>query len=103
MSARSPPPPMAPAAMPVRQVEPGTALLPNHVYVIRPGRTLTLEDGRFRLGDPVEKRGHRRPVDDFFRSLAAEQRDRAIAIILSGTGSNGTAGAQAIKAGGGVC
>ena len=56
-----------------------------------------------RLGEPVEKRGHRRPVDDFFRSLAAEQKEKAIAVILSGTGTNGTAGAQAIKAAGGIC
>src|SRR5581483_5535866 len=54
-------------------------------------------------GVSVERRGHRRPVDDFFRSLAAEQKERAICIVMSGMGSNGTAGAQAIKAAGGVC
>jgi two-component system, chemotaxis family, CheB/CheR fusion protein len=46
---------------------------------------------------------HNRPIDDFFKSLAEEQRERAIAVILSGMGSNGTAGAQAIKAVGGLC
>jgi two-component system CheB/CheR fusion protein len=55
------------------------------------------------LGEPTEKRGHRRPVDDFFRSLAREQKEHAIAVVLSGTGTNGTAGAQAIKAAGGLC
>jgi two-component system, chemotaxis family, CheB/CheR fusion protein len=87
----------------VRQIEDGMRVEANHVYVIRPGNTVTLEDGTLRLGEPTEKRGHRRPVDDFFRSLAREQREAAIAIVLSGTGTNGTAGAQAIKAAGGLC
>ncbi len=91
------------APMPVHQIEDGMCIEPNHVYVIRPGRTVTLEDGHLRLGEPVEKRGHRRPVDDFFRSLAQEQHEKAIAVVLSGMGTNGTAGAQAIKAVGGLC
>jgi two-component system CheB/CheR fusion protein len=90
-------------ALPVLQVEDGMPILRHHIYVICPGRTLTIRDGHFHLGQPVEKRGHRRPVDDFFRSLAAEQRERAICIVMSGMGSNGTAGAQAIKAAGGIC
>lgn len=89
--------------MPVRQIEEGTKVEPNHVYVIRPGRTVTLDADILHLGEPVEKRGHRHPVDDFFRSLAREQKDSAIAVVLSGTGTNGTAGAQAIKAEGGLC
>ncbi|HEY1791611.1 MAG TPA: chemotaxis protein CheB [Opitutaceae bacterium] len=91
------------APMPVHQIEDGVRVEPNHAYVIRPGHTVTLEDGRLRLGEPVEKRGHRRPVDDFFRSLAREQQDKSIAVVLSGMGTNGTAGAQAIKAVGGLC
>ena len=75
----------------------------NHVYVIRPGHTLTIKDGLLHLGERLEKPGNNRPVDDFFKSLAEEQRERAIAIILSGMGSNGTAGAQAVKAVGGLC
>ena len=89
--------------MPVHQVEDGMRIEPNHCYVIRPGHTLTIRDGRLHLGEPLEKPGHTRPVDDFFRSLASEQRERAIGVIMSGMGSNGTAGAQAIKAVGGVC
>ena len=89
--------------MPVRQIDQGMIVEPDHVYVIRPGFTVTLEEGVLHLGEPVEKRGHRRPVDDFFRSLAREQKESAIAVILSGTGTNGSAGAQAIKAGGGLC
>jgi two-component system CheB/CheR fusion protein len=90
-------------SMPVAQIEDGVRVEPNSVYVIRPGFTVTLSEGVLRLGQPVEKRGHRRPVDDFFRSLALEQKETAIAVVLSGTGTNGAAGAQAIKAAGGLC
>jgi two-component system, chemotaxis family, CheB/CheR fusion protein len=90
-------------SMPVSQIQDGTSVQPNHVYVIRPGCTVTLKDGRLRLGEPVERRGHRHPIDDFFRSLANEQQEKAIAVVLSGTGTNGSAGAQAVKAAGGLC
>lgn len=90
-------------AMRVQQVEDGMEVKPDHVYVIRPGHILTIKDGRFHLGEQVGKRGTTRPIDDFFKSLAEEQRERAIAVVMSGMGSNGTAGAQAIKAVGGLC
>ena len=89
--------------MPVVQIEDRMSIAPDSVYVIRPGYTVTLSGGELRLGEPIEKRGHRRPVDDFFRSLALEQKEKAIVVILSGTGTNGTAGAQAVKAVGGLC
>jgi two-component system CheB/CheR fusion protein len=89
--------------LPVRVITDGIAIEPNHVYVIAPGYTLTLAEAKLRLGAPLEKRGHRHPVDDFFRSLATEQCEKSIAVVLSGTGTNGTSGAQAIKAAGGVC
>ncbi|HEX4609898.1 MAG TPA: chemotaxis protein CheB [Urbifossiella sp.] len=88
--------------MPVAQVVDGQPVEPDRVYVIRPGHTLTLRDGRFHLGASLASRGHGRPVDDFFRSLAEEQQQRAIAVILSGMGSNGTAGAEAVEAVGGL-
>ena len=90
-------------AMPVRQAEDGMRVERNHVYVIRPGHTLTIRFGLLHMGQPLEKRGHNRPVDDFFRSLAEEQRERAVCVVMSGMGSNGTAGAQMVKAVGGVC
>ena len=90
-------------SMPVEQVREGMAVEPNHVYVIRPGHTLTISEGCFRLGSALEQPRRGRPVDDFFKSLAEEQRERAICIIMSGMGSNGSAGAQAIKAVGGIC
>jgi two-component system CheB/CheR fusion protein len=90
-------------AMPVKLILDGMPVEADTVYVIRPGFTVTLANGLLHLGEPVEKRGHRRPVDDLFRSLALEQKEKAIAIVLSGTGTNGTAGAQSVKAAGGLC
>jgi two-component system CheB/CheR fusion protein len=91
-------------SLPVHQVEDGMAVEVNHFYVIRPGHVLTIRDGRLHLGPELgSTRAANRPVDDFFKSLAEEQRERAIAVILSGMGSNGTAGAQAVKAVGGLC
>src|SRR5688572_7313921 len=87
----------------VLQVEDGMQVMADHLYVIRPGHVLTIRDGRFHLGPQLGKRAANRPVDDFFKSLAEEQRERAIGILLSGMGSNGSAGAQAIKAVGGMC
>ena len=89
--------------MPVQQVEDGMEVRPNHLYVIRPGHVVTIKDGRLRLGPQLGRGAANRPVDDFFRSLAEEQRERAIAVVLSGMGSNGSAGAQAVKAVGGLC
>ncbi|HZF51025.1 MAG TPA: chemotaxis protein CheB, partial [Polyangiaceae bacterium] len=88
--------------LPVTQVEDGMPIEVNHIYIIRPGHTMTIKNGALHLGARLEKPGHNRPVDDFFKSLAEEQRERAICVVLSGMGSNGTAGAQAIKAVGGV-
>ncbi len=89
-------------SMLVQQVQEGMKIERDHVYVIRPGNVLTMPDGRFHLGPQLGKRAANRPVDDFFKSLAEEQRERGIGVILSGMGSNGTAGAQAIKAVGGL-
>src|SRR5436190_11460016 len=60
--------------MKVQQVEDGMPVEQDHVYVIRPGHTLTIKNGKLHLGDPLEKPRHSRPVDDFFKSLAEEQR-----------------------------
>ncbi|WP_149112203.1 chemotaxis protein CheB [Limnoglobus roseus] len=89
-------------AMPVREVEDGQPVEADHVYIIRPGHTLTIKDGRLHLGPDLSARGHGRPVDDFFSSLAEEQQQRAVAVVFSAMGSNGTAGAQAVKAVGGL-
>ena len=88
--------------MPVLQVEDLMAVQPNHVYVIAPDRDLTVRDGVLHMIKPAERRGHRHPVDVLFRSLAADQGERAIAVVLSGTGSNGTDGLKEVRAAGGL-
>lgn len=89
--------------LPVAQVADQMNVEANHVYVIRPGHTLVIRDGKFHLGQRTADPMHSRPVDDFFKSLAEEQRERAICIVMAGMGSNGSAGAQAVKAVGGLC
>ncbi|WP_254509389.1 chemotaxis protein CheB [Anatilimnocola floriformis] len=89
--------------MVVHEVRDGMRVEPNSVYAIKPGHTLTICKGLLHLGERLQRPMHTRPVDDFFKSLAEEQRERAICIIMSGMGSNGTAGAQAVKAVGGLC
>lgn len=89
-------------AMPVVQVVDQMLIQPNHVYVIAPDRDLTVRDGMLHLEKPAEKRGHRHPVDVLFRSLAADQGERVVAVVLSGTGSNGTDGLKEVRAAGGL-
>jgi two-component system CheB/CheR fusion protein len=89
--------------MPVVQVEDGMRVKPDHVYVIVPAKTLLIEDGVFRLVEPEEPRGLRHPIDKFFTSLAQDRQEKAIAIVLTGAGSNGTAGLLDIKQAGGMC
>ncbi len=89
-------------SMPVVQVADDMQIAPNSVYVIAPDKDLTVSKGSLQLVEPAESRGHRHPVDVLFRSLAADQGERAIAIVLSGTGSNGTDGLKEVKAAGGL-
>ncbi len=84
--------------MTVLQVEDGMPVEPNHVYVIPPNHDMAFLNGTLHLLEPAEPRSHRLPIDYFFRSLAQDQQDRAIGIVLSGTGSDGTQGVRAIKA-----
>ncbi|MBN2637425.1 MAG: PAS domain-containing protein [Prolixibacteraceae bacterium] len=70
---------------------------PDCVYVIPPNKTMSIFKGVLHLFDPVEIRGLRLPVDFFLRSLADDQKDFAVGIILSGMGSDGSSGIRAIK------
>ncbi len=88
--------------MSVVQVSRTMAIEPDHVYVIPPNKYLGISDGKLRLTMPMERRGLRMPVDFFLRSLAQERRERAIGIILSGSGTDGTLGLKEVKAGGGL-
>jgi two-component system CheB/CheR fusion protein len=89
--------------MPVVDVEDGMRVEPNRVHVIIPAKTLLIKDGVLRLVEPDEPRSQRHPIDKFLAALAEDCQARAIGIILTGAGSNGTAGLLAIKQAGGLC
>ncbi|MBF0384165.1 MAG: PAS domain-containing protein, partial [Magnetococcales bacterium] len=88
--------------MKVTQVEDGTKVQPNCVYVIPPDRDLGIFHDTLYLHEPTQPRHHRLTIDTFLRSLAEDAKERAICIILSGTGSDGTHGLKSIKEAGGV-
>jgi two-component system, chemotaxis family, CheB/CheR fusion protein len=88
--------------MKVLEVEDGMVVEPNHAYIIPPNRDMELIDGTLRLTEPSLARGVRLPIDYFFRSLAQDRHDRAICIVLSGTGSDGALGVRAVKGEGGM-
>ncbi len=88
--------------MKVLQTEDGMKIQPNHLYLNPPAKNISLFNGRFCLSDPELGHVVRLSIDYFFRSLAEDQKERAICIILSGTGSDGTLGIRAIKAEGGM-
>jgi two-component system CheB/CheR fusion protein len=79
-----------------------TRVEPNHLYVIPPDRYLAVKDGVLHVTRPDVPRGARAAIDFFLRSLAEDCREKAIAIILSGTGADGVLGARAVKAHGGM-
>jgi two-component system, chemotaxis family, CheB/CheR fusion protein len=88
--------------MNVFEVEEGMIAKPGCVYIIPPNRDMAIYNGTFSLLEPALPRGLRMPIDFFFKSLAIDRKQRAISIVLSGTGSDGTLGARAIKAEGGM-
>lgn len=88
--------------LPVYKVHDGMTVEADCIYVIPPNRYMTLEQGILRLGMPEQPRGRRMAIDQFFISMAHDRHEAAIAIILSGTGSDGTIGAQAIYEQGGM-
>ncbi|WP_367847130.1 chemotaxis protein CheB [Rhodoferax sp. WC2427] len=88
--------------MQVREVEDGMVVQVNCAYIIPPNRDMAFLNGALHLLEPTAPRGHRLPIDYLFRSLAQDQHERAIGIVLSGTGSDGTLGVRAIKGEGGM-
>lgn len=90
------------SAMPVRAVVRTTPLERDHVYVIPPNANLDAIDTHLRLSELEERRRERAPIDHFFRTLAEHHQHRAIGVILSGTGSDGTLGLRRIKELGGL-
>jgi two-component system CheB/CheR fusion protein len=90
------------ASMPVCEAADGMRVESNHVYVIPPASDLTIAQGSLRLTPRTQGPGPHMPIDRFLRSLADECGSRAIGVVLSGAGTDGATGIQAIKAAGGV-
>ena len=89
-------------SMPVVEAAEGMAVEANRVYIIPPNKNMTISGGVLRLTGPVERGNWQTSIDLFLRSLADDQQEKAICIILSGTGSHGTLGLTAVKAAGGM-
>jgi two-component system, chemotaxis family, CheB/CheR fusion protein len=86
----------------VQQAADGMPLEREHIYLIPPGAYLSIRGGALRLSEPSERHGARLPFDFFLRSLAEELGERAICVILSGTGGDGSLGLKAVKEKGGL-
>ncbi len=88
-------------SMPVIEIENDQPVLRNQVHVIPRDTNLTIEQGVLKLAPRPKGRAPHKPIDTFFESLAQDQRERAIGVVLSGTASDGTLGLEVIKAEGG--
>ena len=89
-------------SMTVRQATDGMPIEPDHLYVIPPGTYLSIGNGALHLSQPQARHGARLPFDFLLHSLAEECGARAVAVILSGTGADGTLGLKAVKENGGL-
>ncbi len=89
---------------PVRIVEmkDGLKIEPDFIYLNPPDKEVSVMNGVLYLTDPQETHATRLPIDHFFRSLAQDQKEKAVAIVLSGTGTDGTRGIKAVKGEGGM-
>lgn len=88
--------------MPVHEAVQDMQIAADTVYVIPPNSELSVDGNALRLDQPLEPRGLRLPVNVLFSSLASTRGEQSIAVILSGMGSDGTLGVQAVKAAGGL-
>ncbi|MFY8084476.1 MAG: chemotaxis protein CheB [Rubrivivax sp.] len=88
--------------MPVREAQDLQRVHPDTVYVIPPNATLTLVDGHLHVAVPAEPRGRRHPIDAMFESLARVMGERAVGVVLSGSGDDGTRGLRLIRDAGGL-
>jgi two-component system CheB/CheR fusion protein len=88
--------------MPIREIRDGMKVEPNTVYFNPPDRKVGIHQRAFQLLEPSEARHIRLSIDTFFRSLAGDLEEKAVCIVLSGTGSDGTLGLEAIKGAGGM-
>lgn len=88
--------------LPVTEIQNRTRVQANHIYVIPPNCDLTIEEGILKLTQRKKNSGPARSIDHFLQSLAADQKQNAIGVILSGAGSDGAKGLKAIKGAGGI-
>ncbi|MFW5682920.1 MAG: CheR family methyltransferase, partial [Phycisphaeraceae bacterium] len=86
----------------VTQVEASTVIEPDHVYVVPPGKHIDSVDTRVQISEKSEGAGHGSPIDHFFRTLADSNGSRAVGVILSGEGDDGTVGIRRIRESGGL-
>jgi two-component system, chemotaxis family, CheB/CheR fusion protein len=89
--------------MPLQEATEGVKLKPNHIYIIPPNREMSLEDGSLKLSVRPIRPGKHLPINKFFESLAHQYHEKAIGVLLSGNGPDGTLGLKAIKEVGGIC
>ena len=87
----------------VLEIVDGVQVESEHVYIIPPNKDLGILDGKLQLMEPIEPHGLRMPINYFFTSLAQDQGDKSVGIILSGFGTDGSIGLKSIKANGGIC
>ncbi len=90
------------SAMTVKLADDGEPLRRNHIYVMRPSRNIIVSDGRLLLNDIHRTVHPNLPIDQFFKSLAADAQNRSVGIVLSGTGSDGSHGVKALREAGGL-
>ncbi len=88
--------------MPVVQAKDSVSVLPNTVYIIPPNKSISILNGTLHLCEPIEAHGLRLPIDIFFKSLAADQKENSVGIILTGMGADGSLGLKDIKMAGGI-
>ncbi|MBI1247595.1 PAS domain-containing protein [bacterium] len=86
----------------IHRVEDGMQVHPNAIYLLQPKHDITIENGILRLTKHDPEMGVKLPIDVFFKSLAADQGDRAVGVVLSGTGSDGSRGIRHIHNAGGL-
>lgn len=90
------------SSMAVKLADDGENLRRNHIYVMRPSRNIIVAEGRLLLNDIHRTVHPNLPIDQFFKSLAADAQNRSVGIILSGTGSDGSHGIKALREAGGL-
>lgn len=88
--------------MEISQAEDGMKVKPDTVFIIPPNKDMSILHGTLQLLEPAEGRGLRHPIDFFFRSLAEDWKEKAVSIVLSGTGTEGAQGLKAVKGEGGL-